>query len=104
MTDSKKRSGKRGRKKSRGWLAAVGRALAGGRRGGGARNVRSDDFPRPGLARLTLKDGGDPMGEKETSKKEATRQSVKAAVRRRSRRSEVKIRRGIRFLQEAVCR
>lgn len=71
MTDSKKRSGKRGGKKRRGRLAAVGRALAGGRRGGGARNVRSDGFPRPGLARLTLKDGGDPMGEKETSKKEA---------------------------------
>lgn len=33
--------------------------------------MRSDGFPRPGLARLTLKDGGDPMGEKETSKKEA---------------------------------
>lgn len=41
------------------------------RRGEGHECAKRRFFSRLGLARLTLKDGGNPMGEKETSKKDA---------------------------------
>lgn len=58
MTDSKMRSGKKGVKTKSSRQSS----------GGGARKAPLV-FPQPGFARVTLRDGGDRTGEKETSRK-----------------------------------